>query len=275
MNSRTFVIAEIGINHNGSVEKALEMVRAAHTAGCDAVKFQKRTVDVVYSEAELARPRESPFGDTNGDLKRALELSVEEYGPIIEECDRLGLFFGASAWDVGALEEVEALEPGFHKISSPMLTDLELVRRAAETGRPLIISTGMSTLEEVDAALEVVDPEWTILLACTSAYPTADADANVRRVRSLRDRYRLPVGWSGHEADDLASLVAVSLGASVVERHFTLDRGWFGSDQKLSVEPGEMRCMVQRIRRVEQIRGDGEQRLLDVERPARDKLRRV
>lgn len=275
MNSRTFVIAEIGINHNGSVDTALEMVRAAHAAGCDAVKFQKRTVEAVYSAEELARPRESPFGDTNGDLKRGLELSLDAYGAIVEECDRLGVFFGASAWDLDAFDEVEAMDPGFHKIASPMLTDLALVKRAAETGRPLLLSTGMSTLDELDAAMDVVDRERTVLLACTSAYPTADGDANVRRVRSLRGRYGIPVGWSGHEADDLASLVAVSLGASVVERHFTLDRSWFGSDQELSVEPDEMSTMVERVRRVEAIRGDGEQRMLEVEAPARDKLRRV
>jgi N-acetylneuraminate synthase len=270
-----FVIAEIGINHNGDPELARQLIDAAAEAGCDAVKFQKRTVDVVYSREELERPRESPFGTSNGELKRGLELSVEQYEQIDARCREHSIPWFASCWDEGSVDFIEAFDPPCYKIASACLTDDELLRRHRETGRPLIASTGMSTLEEIDHAVGVLGTADLILLHTTSTYPSALAELNLRTIETLRDRYGVPVGYSGHEVGLSTSSAAVALGACVIERHITLDRAMWGSDQAASVEPQGLARLVRDIRAIESALGDGTKRVYDSELPIRAKLRRV
>ena len=274
-NRPTYVIAEIGINHNGSLDVAKRLVDAAVAAGCDAVKFQKRTVDVVYTPAELATPRPNPFGATNGDLKRGLELGPFEYTEIDRHCRAAGIAWTASPWDEGSVDFLEGFSPDFYKVASASLTDDDLLLRMRRTGRPILLSTGMSTLDEVDRAVRVLGPENLILLHTCSTYPSKDEDLNLRLLPFLAARYGVAVGYSGHEAGIAPSIAAVALGACVVERHLTLDRTMWGSDQAASLEPGEMAEMVRGIRAVEASLGDGVKRLLDAEAPVQRKLRRV
>jgi len=271
----TMVVAEIGINHNGDLGLAKRLIDAAAAAGCDAVKFQKRTVEVVYSEHELARPRESPFGTTNGDLKRGLELGRDAYAEIDRHCRRLGLLWFASAWDPVSVEFLEQFDPPCHKIASPCLTDADLLEAYRQTGRPLLASTGMSDVVEIDAAVAALHGSPLVLLHCTSAYPATVGELNLRVIPWLAERYGVPIGYSGHEVGLYTTLAAVVLGACLVERHFTLDRAMWGSDQVASVEPHGMARLVKDIRAVEAAMGDGVKRLYASELPVRDKLRRV
>jgi N-acetylneuraminate synthase len=271
----SLVIAEIGINHNGSLDLAKRLIAAAADAGCHAVKFQKRTVAQVYSAAELARPRESPFGSTNGDLKRGLEFGHREYAEIDRACREAGLMWFASCWDEASVEFMEVYEPPCYKIASPCLTDHELLRRCRATGRPLLVSTGMSTLDEIDAAVEVVGREQLVLMHCTSTYPSQADELNLKTIHLLRERYRVPVGYSGHEVGLATTVAAVALGAAVVERHLTLDRAMWGSDQAASIEPHGFERLVKDITAVERALGDGVKRVYASEVPAMDKLRKV
>lgn len=270
----TLVVAEIGINHNGDVELAKRLIEAAAGAGCDAVKFQKRTVDVVYSAEELARPRESPFGSTNGDLKRRLELDRAAYADIDRTCRRLGLLWFASCWDAASVEFLEQFDPPCHKIASPCLTDDALLAVHRRTGRPMFVSTGMSSTGEIDHAVHTIGDAPLVLLHCTSAYPATAAELNLRVIPWMAERYQVPIGYSGHEVGLYTTLAAVALGACLVERHFTLDRTMWGSDQVASVEPQGMARLVKDIRAVEAALGDGVKRVYPSELPARDKLRR-
>jgi N-acetylneuraminate synthase len=269
------VIAEVGINHNGDLELARRLVRVAAEAGVDAVKFQKRTVDVVYTADELERPRESPFGDTNGDLKRGLEFGHDGYAAIDATCRELGVAWLASCWDEESVDFIDAFEPPAFKIASASLTDDELLRRHREKGRPIILSTGMSTLDEIDHAVDVLGREDLVLLHTTSTYPSAIDELNLSAMRTLAERYAVPVGYSGHEVGLAPSLAAAALGACVVERHITLDRAMWGSDQAASVEPQGIARLVRDIRAVESAMGDGVKRVYDTELPIREKLRRV
>jgi N-acetylneuraminate synthase len=271
----TYVVAEIGINHNGDLDVARRLIETAAAAGCDAVKFQKRTVDVVYTPEELAKPRENPFGPTNGDLKRGLEFGEEQYRAIGEICTRHGLVWFASCWDEGSVDFMGRFEPPAYKIASASLTDDNLLRHHRKFGKPLIVSTGMSTLEQVDHALEVLGRDDVVLLHTTSTYPAQSSDLNLRVILALRERYGLPVGYSGHETGLAASVAAVALGAVMIERHITLDRKLWGSDQSASVEPNELRSLVEQIRAVESALGDGVKRVVDAEIPIMKKLRRV
>ena len=271
----TFVIAEIGINHNGDVDIAKKLIAAAVTAGCDAVKFQKRTVDVVYSSEELARPRESPFGTTNGDLKRGLELGVEAYSELDRFCKSLGVMWFASCWDEQSVDFMEAFDPPCYKIASASLTDDDLLRHHRRTGRPLLASTGMSTIEQIDHAVDVLGRHDLVLLHTTSTYPSKLEELNLRVIPKMIERYDVPVGYSGHEVGLYTSLAAVALGACVVERHITLDRAMFGSDQAASVEPQGIASLVKNIRHAEVALGDGEKRVYDSEVSIMKKLRRV
>lgn len=270
-------VAELGINHNGDVELAKALISLAAQAGCDAVKFQKRTVDVVYSADELAKPRETPFGKTNGDLKRRLEFGASEYARIDMHCRELGIAWFASPWDEASVDFVEKFKPPCHKIASACITDLGLISRCCETGKPLIMSCGMSNAAEVDRAVELVRLRGCelILMHTVSTYPARDADLNLRMISALRERYRVPVGYSGHEVGISTTVAAVALGACVVERHITLDRSMFGSDQAASVEPEGLRRLIRYIRTVEAAMGDGVRRVLPEEVPIRNKLRRV
>lgn len=269
------VIAEIGINHNGDLGLARKLVAASVTAGCDAVKFQKRTVDVVYSAEELARPRESPFGTTNGDLKRALEFGRAEYEAIDEYCRMLDTWWFASCWDEASVDFVEQFDPPCYKIASASLTDDDLLRHHRRYGRPIILSTGMSDLDEIDHAVEVLGTDDLVLMHATSTYPSQPEELNLRAIVTLRERYGVPVGYSGHEVGLAASVAAVSLGACMVERHITLDRAMWGTDQAASVEPPGFARLVKDVRAVEAALGDGVKVVYDSEIPIKEKLRRV
>lgn len=269
------VMAEIGINHNGDLGLAKQLVDAACSAGCDLVKFQKRTVEVVFTPDELRRPRENPFGPTNGDLKRGLEFDAEEYGAIDEHCRAAGIPWCASCWDLASVDFIERYAPPCYKIASACLTDRELLKHHAATGRPVILSTGMSTLEEIDRAVEVLGTARLVLLHCTSTYPSRLEELNLRAIPRLEERYQVPVGYSGHEVGLATSVAAVVVGACMVERHITLDRAMWGSDQAASVEPPGMARLVRDIHAVESAMGDGIKQVYETELAVRDKLRRV
>ena len=271
----TFVVAEIGINHNGSLETAKQLIDAAVAAGCNAVKFQKRSIEVVYPAEELARPRESPFGVTNGDLKRRLEFGADQYAEIDRYCAGKNIIWFASCWDEASVDLIEQFKPPCYKIASASLTDHNLLRHHRKTERPLIISTGMSTLEQIDHSVEVSGRHDLILLHATSTYPSAIAELNLRAIPRLRERYKVPIGYSGHEVGLYTTLAAVVFGACVVERHITLDRAMWGSDQAASVEPQGFARLVKAIRAVETALGDGVKKVYPSEVAIMQKLRRV
>jgi N-acetylneuraminate synthase len=271
----TFVVAEIGINHNGSLETAKRLIDAAVAAGCDAVKFQKRSIEVVYSAEELARPRESPFGATNGDLKRGLEFGADQYSQIDRYCASQNILWFVSCWDEASVDLIEQFKPPCYKIASASLTDDNLLRHHRKTGRPLIMSTGMSTLEQIDHSVGVSGQRDLILLHTTSTYPSELIELNLRAIQRLRERYGVPIGYSGHEVGLYTTLAAVVLGACVIERHITLDRAMWGSDQAASVEPQGFARLVKDIRAVESALGDGIKKVYPSEVPIMQKLRRV
>jgi len=271
----TFVVGEIGINHNGDLEVAKKLIGAAAASGCDAVKFQKRTIEVVYAPEELAQPRESLFGTTNGDLKRGLEFGHSEYAEIDRLCRTLGIIWFASCWDEASVDFSEAFSPPCYKIASACLTNDDLLRYHRKKNRPVILSTGMSSLQQIDHALEVLGRNDLVLLHCTSTYPSRIEELNLNVIPRLIERYAVPVGYSGHEVGLYTTLAAVVLGACVVERHITLDRAMWGSDQAASVEPQGMTRLVRDIRAVETAMGDGVKRVYESEVPVMRKLRRV
>jgi N-acetylneuraminate synthase len=270
-----FVIAEIGINHNGDLDLTRRLISVAVAAGCDAVKFQKRTVDVVYSAEELAKPRESPFGTTNGDLKRALEFGHDQYRLIDRYCREVKMPWFASCWDERSVDFIDQFDPPCFKIASASLTDDRLLRHTRSKRRPIILSTGMSTIEEIDHAVEVLGRDELILLHACSAYPAHYHELNLRAIPTLGERYRVPVGYSGHETGLPSTVSAVALGACCVERHITLDRAMWGSDQAASLEPNGITKIVSYIRIVESSLGDGVKRVVEREQPIIKKLRRV
>ncbi|MBZ0297920.1 MAG: N-acetylneuraminate synthase family protein [Anaerolineae bacterium] len=271
-----FVVAEIGINHNGDINLAKKLIDAAGLAGCDAVKFQKRTVDVVYTPEDLARPRENPFGPTNGDLKHGLEFGKEAYDEIDAYCRDKGMMWYVSCWDEGAIDFIEEnYDMPCYKIASASITDDQLLRHHRQTGKPIIISTGMSTLEQIDHAVDVLGKDDLVILHCTSTYPSKVEELNLRGIDSLRQRYDVPIGYSGHEVGLATSLAAATLGACMIERHITLDRAMWGSDQAASVEPQGFSRLVKDIRAVEAAMGDGVKVVYDSEKPIIEKLRRV
>jgi len=270
-----FIVAEIGINHNGDVGVAKRLISTAAAAGCDAVKFQKRTVDVVYTPEELSRSRESPFGSTNGDLKRGLEFDATGYAEISRHCQREGILWFASCWDLGSVDFLARYDPPCYKIASACLTDDELLRYHRGTGKPIILSTGMSTLDQIAHAVEVIGQTDLVLLHCTSSYPSRIEELNLRMIPSLAKHFDVPIGYSGHEVGLYTSLAAVVLGACMVERHITLDRAMWGSDQASSVEPQGIMRLVKDIRAVELALGNGSKQVYESEVPVMRKLRRV
>lgn len=270
-----FVIAEIGINHNGDIETARKLITAAKSAGCDAVKFQKRTVDVVFTAEELARPRENPFGATNGDLKYGLEFDEVAYRAIDAFCKSLDIMWFASCWDEGSVDFIDRFNPPCYKIASASLTDDNLLRHHRRFGKPIILSTGMSTLAQVDHAVEVLGKRDLVVMHCTSTYPSKPEELNIRAIPVFATRYGVPIGYSGHETGLSTSLAAVVAGACSLERHITLDRAMWGSDQAASVEPHGFSRLVRDVRVVEKAMGDGVKRLYDSEVPVMKKLRRV
>jgi N-acetylneuraminate synthase len=273
--SPCYVVAEIGINHNGDLDLAKRLINVAVAAGCDAVKFQKRTVDVVYAPAELAKVRESPFGTTNGDLKRALEFGKEQYQEIDTHCKTQGIVWFASPWDEGSVDFLETFDVPCHKVASASLTDDRLLRHIRATKKPVIISTGMSTMTQIEHAVELLGEEDLIVLHSTSTYPASYEELNLKVIPLLAHRFNVPVGYSGHETGIPSSAAAVALGAKMVERHLTLDRAMWGSDQAASLEPNGMTRLVRDIRLIETSLGDGKKRVFDREIPIMEKLRRV
>jgi N-acetylneuraminate synthase len=275
-NEPCYLIAEIGINHNGDIEIARKLIDKAVQFGFDAVKLQKRTVDVVYTPEELARPRESPFGTTNGDLKRGLEFGIAEYREIDRYCREKKIHWFCSPWDEGSVDFLEPFNPVCYKIASASLTDHGLLRHIKATKRPVILSTGMSTLEEIDKAVEVLSGAELLVMHTTSTYPSKDDELNMSVMTELRRRYQLPIGYSGHEVGVMPSVMAVvGFGACAVERHVTLDRAMWGSDQAASLEPRGMELLSRYIRMWPVVKGDGMKRVLETEKPIRQKLRRV
>jgi N-acetylneuraminate synthase len=270
-----FVIAEIGINHNGDLEIAKKLIAAAKQTGCNAVKFQKRTINVVYTQEELSTPRESPFGKTNGDLKRGLELKLEDYQEIDIFCKDHDILWSASPWDEESVDFLAGFDVPYYKIAAASLTDAGLLRKIKEKGKPVIMSTGMSEMNEIDKAVALLNKENLVLMHCVSQYPAAPENINLRAMITLKERYGTLVGYSGHELDTVISSAAIGMGACVIERHFTLDRKMWGSDHKASIEPSEMEEMVKNIRLIEQAMGEPSLRCLPVEEPVRTKLRRI
>ena len=270
-----YIIAEIGINHNGSIELAKKLINIAYSAGCDAVKFQKRTIDIVYTPDELAKPRESPFGETNGDLKRGLEFNAEQYATIDQYCKTIGITWFASCWDEPSVDIIDAFDPPCYKIASASITDENLLRHTAAKGKPILMSTGMSTLAQIDRAVEILGVDHLVLFHTCSTYPSSYKDLNLKVISTLKDRYSVPVGYSGHETGLASSSAAVALGACAIERHITLDRAMWGSDQAASLEPNGINKLVRDIRLVEEALGSPEKVLLPCEEPMVAKLRRV
>lgn len=272
-----YVIAEIGLNHNGDVDIAKKLIDVAADAGADAVKFQKRTPEISTPEHMRDVPRETPWGTmTYLDYRRRVEFGRDEYIEIGDYATLHGLDWFASPWDVPSVEFLEELNVVAHKVASASLTDLELLTALRETGKPVILSTGMSTIPQIDRALETLGTDRVVLMHATSTYPMEPEEANLRVISTLRDRYAgVPIGYSGHERGLQISLAAVALGAVAVERHITLDRTMWGSDHAASLEPAGLQHLVRDIRVIETALGDGVKRVFDGEQAPMAKLRRV
>ncbi|WP_312647694.1 N-acetylneuraminate synthase family protein [Aminipila sp.] len=270
-----YIIAEIGINHNGDINIAKKLIKEAKEAGCDAVKFQKRTVDVVYTKDELEKLRENPFGPTNGDLKRGLEFSKENYAEIDKYCKELDITWFASPWDEASVDFLEEFDAPCYKIASASLTDDGLLKHIKSKNKPIIMSVGMSSEAEVEHAVNVLGQENLILLHTVSTYPAKNENVNLKAIKTLEVKYpNIPIGYSGHEARETISLAAVAMGACIIERHFTLDKNMWGSDQKASIEPQEMKHLIGDIRCIESAMGTGKIECIEDEIPVKEKLRR-
>ena len=272
----TYIIAEIGINHNGDIKIAEEMIRAAKNAGVSAVKFQKRTPLLCVPPEERSKMRETPWGYiTYLEYREHVEFGKEEYTRIDELCRELEIDWFASVWDEEAIDFLEQFSPIAYKVPSASLTDTGLVDKLNATGRPIILSTGMSTMEQIRESVSHFDIDRLAITHATSAYPCDPKELNLRMVETLSAEFDCPVGYSGHEVGLIPSVVAVGLGATIIERHFTLDRAMWGTDQSASVEPAGMARMVKYIRVTEQALGDGVKKVYDSEIPSLKKLRRV
>ena len=271
-----FIIAEIGINHNGDMAIAKQLIDAASDAGFDAVKFQKRTIDKVYTKEFLAAPRESPWGNTQRDQKEGLEFSASDYKLIDAYCKEKRIQWSASAWDIDSQVFLQQFNCTFNKVASPMLGHIPLLKLIASEKKKTFISTGMSTLEEIDGVIKIfIDANCPFeLMHCNSTYPMKDEDANLLCIPMLRDRYKCDVGYSGHESSLIKVCVAaVALGATSLERHITLDRAMYGSDQAASIETHALPNFVESVRAVTKILGSGMKNLNPQEMTAREKLR--
>lgn len=272
-----YIIAEIGINHNGDLDSALQLIDIALDAGCDAVKFQKRDPDVCVPENQKSVRRETPWGEMSYlEYKKRIEFGEAEYDVISAYCLQHGIDWSASAWDVGSQHFLRRYPRKFNKIASAMLTDLELLGEVADEGILTYISTGMSNLDQIDAAVQLfIDANTPFeLMHSVSTYPARDEDLNLAVIETLRKRYKVPVGYSGHESSTSPSLVAAALGAASIERHITRDRAAWGTDQAASLEPAGLRYLVGAIRKVEVIMGDGVKRVLPEEVVMARKLRK-
>jgi len=277
MTDRVFIIAEIGINHNGDLSLAKKLIDGAAVAGCDAVKFQKRTVEAVYTKADLDRPRESPWGTTNREQKLGLEFSQRGYEEIDRYCRAKGIEWFASAWYVESQKFLRQFDLSYNKVASAMLTHRALLEEIASEGKHTFISTGMSALDQIDKAVEIFKNAKCSfeLMHCNSQYPMPTERANLNTINTLRDRYNCNVGYSGHETDTTVSVAAVVLGTSSLERHITLDRCMYGSDQVASIEISKLCHLVKEVRKVEVALGDGTKTVTEEEAQCAQKLRTV
>lgn len=273
---RVFVTAEIGINHNGSLDLAKLLIAGAARAGCDAVKFQKRTPEICVPRDQWNIERDTPWGRmTYIDYRHRMEFDEADYAEIDRTCRSLGIQWFASCWDVPSVEFIEKFEPVCYKIASASVTDHALLRAIRATRRPAILSTGMSTWSEIREAVLVLGEERLIIAHATSTYPCPIAELNLRMIHTLKRAFRCPVGYSGHEMGLEPTWAAVSVGATFIERHITLDRTMMGSDHAASVELKELSRLVSHIREIESALGDGVKRVYDSEVPFLKKLRRV
>lgn len=255
-----FIIAEVGINHNGDISIARDLVKLARMAGCDAVKFQKRTIDKVYTKELLDATRESPWGNTQRAQKEGLEFGLEAYKEIDRYCKELGIDWFASAWDVDSQRFLRQFNCKYNKVASAMIVDMELLKEIASEKKHTFISTGMSTLSQIDTAVEIFRTAGCPfeLMHAKSTYPMDDEDANLNCINTLRARYKCNVGYSGHEAGLAVSYAAAALGITSLERHITLDRSMYGSDQAASLEPAGLHALVGAVRKIEKAMGNGD-----------------
>jgi N-acetylneuraminate synthase len=276
--SKTFIIAEIGINHNGDMDIAKKLIDGAADAGCDAVKFQKRTIETVYLKEDLDRPRESPWGTTNRQQKEGLEFGKEEYDEINRYCKEKGIEWFASAWDTKSQLFMRQYHLKYNKVASAMLTHRELLEKIAEEGKYTFISTGMSTITQIQKAVKIFEDKKCPyeLMYCNSTYPMPLEEANLNSMLNLRKTFApAKVGYSGHETGLIVSCAAVAMGATSIERHITMDRSMYGSDQAASVELGGLRRLVDYIRSIELAKGKGFKIINEKEKSIAKKLRRV
>jgi len=271
----TYIIGEIGINHNGDLDVAKKLIDSARDAGMDAVKFQKRTPELCVPEHQRNQMRDTPWGYiTYLDYRYKVEFDQEQYAEIDRYCREVGIDWFASSWDIPSLEFIDRFNPPTHKVPSALLTDHALLRAYRATGKPLIVSTGMSTLDQIKDAMEILGDENLVLCHTTSSYPCPPEELNLRMIGTLAEMYNCPIGYSGHEVGLVPSAVAVALGACLVERHITLDRAMWGSDQSASVEPQGVAHLVKYIRVTEKSLGDGIKKVYDSEQSSLSKLRR-
>ena len=277
MKEKTIIIAECGINHNGDLNIAKRLIDVAKDAGCDAVKFQKRDIDTVYTQEYLDGPRESRWGKTQRDQKQGLEFGKNDYDEIDSYCKRIGIEWFASPWDLKSLEFLKQYDLKYNKVASALLCHRELMEAMASEKKYTFISTGMSTMEEIDATVDIFKAHDCPfeLMHCNSQYPMPDEVANLNVIDFLSERYRCEVGYSGHSTGIIESVAAVALGASSIEKHITLDRSMKGSDQSSSLEPTGIRKTVEYIRTVERMAGDGIKRISDAENSCKSKLQRT
>ena len=274
MKNQTLISAEIGINHNGSMDLAKELIDIASKESCDLVKFQKRTIDKVYSQEELDKPRESPWGTTTRDQKNGLEFSIEQYAELEKYCESKNISLGISCWDIDSLLLVEEnLNLKQHKIASAMLTDKDFIKAINETNKPVVLSTGMSTAEQVDKALSLLS-NVEYLLACTSTYPTPAEEVNLKYITKLKSLYpEIKIGFSNHSSSMLPLYASAALEAEYIEFHITRDRSSYGSDQASSI--ADVHMAVTGIRKIQDMLGSADKKVLDSEAPILNKLRKV
>ena len=271
-----YIIAEVGINHNGELENAKKLIDAAKHAGVDAVKFQKRTPELCVPPEQRGQMRETPWGYiTYMDYRLKTEFGEKEYAEIDRYCKQVGIDWFVSVWDEEAVNFMEKFEPVCYKIPSASLTDQTLLRHLRATGRPLILSTGMSTMDQINESVDLIGLENLGIMHATSTYPCDPHELNLRMIETLRKTFDCPIGYSGHEVGLVTTAVAVGLGACMVERHITLDRALWGSDQAASVEPGGFEKLVKYVRVTEMSVGDGVKKVYESEMSSLKKLRRV
>ncbi len=273
---RTYILAEIGINHNGSLEIAKKLINSAVSSGCDAVKFQKRTPHLCVPVHQRDVMKETPWGTmTYLEYRDRVEFGEAEYREIDGYCKEKGIMWFASCWDEPSVDFLEQFSPVCHKVSSAVLTNDNLLRHLNATKRPIILSTGMSTMAEIRHAVSLLNQDRLLIAHCTSSYACRPEELNLNMIKTLRQEFNCPIGYSGHELGLVTTCAAVAMGASFVERHITLDRGMWGNDQKASLEPGDFKRLVNDIREIEKALGDGTKQVYDSERAVLLKLRKI